>query len=219
MTAVLLAVMLVLLAPPALQAQTGGEAYVSDSLEITFRRGPGTEFKILKMLKSGEKMKVLGPPEQGWVKAELGDGTVGYVLSRWLTSEEPISRQAAAIMEENETLRSRDRELTLEQERLSRRSTELAAELERVTREMEKAQADLAQFRTDAKDVVKVREELEVLRKQHEILEERYRKAVIAGEEGEERHWWILFGAGVLVFGMIVGAVSRRSSGGYGRIG
>ena len=66
-------------------------AYVSDSCEITFRRGAGNEFKVLRMLKSGDAMTIQENLDGGWAKVALEDGETGYVISRFLTTEEPLS--------------------------------------------------------------------------------------------------------------------------------
>jgi len=45
-------------------------AYVTDSFEITFRTGPGTNHKIMRMLSSGQPVEVVR--EEGeWSLAEL----------------------------------------------------------------------------------------------------------------------------------------------------
>ena len=82
-------------------------AYVSDSCEITFRRGAGNDFKVMRMLKSGEALNILEDVGGGWVKVAMEDGDTGYVISRFLTTDEPLSRQAVALKDENGKLKEK----------------------------------------------------------------------------------------------------------------
>ncbi len=194
--------------------------YVTDTVEITFRRGPGTEFKVMKVLKSGDRMKVVNEPEQqqGWRKVALEDGSTGYVLSRFITDQEPLSRKGQILVDDNQKLRTRVDSLTAENTRLGGLNTELTSKLTASADELKSVREELDQLKSDSKDVVKVRTEFQTLKKQNAELEERYRKAAVAGDEGEEKHLWVLLGAGVLVFGIVVGSISRRSSGSYAKL-
>ena len=206
--AVILAVILWCSVAPA----ATGAAYVSDECEITFRRGAGNEFKILRMLKSGSQVEVVSENQDGWSEVKLEDGSVGFVLSRFLRSEAPLSLQAEKFRAENETLKSTAENLKNMNETLSSENARLKDELTTVKDELQKVQGDYDQLKINAKDVVSVTKELQSLKQSHEKLEEQYREAKVEQEEGKGMQLWLLFGAGILLFGIIVGVISRRSS-------
>ena len=189
-----------------------GTAYVSDECEITFRRGAGNEFKILRMLKSGSQVQVVSETPDGWAEVKLEDGSVGYVLSRFLKSEAPLSLQAEKFRSENETLKSTAENLKNTNETLTAENDRLKNELTAAKNELQKVQEDYAQLKLNAKDVVSVTKELQDLKQRHETLEKEYREAKVGQQVGKEMQMWLLFGAGILVFGIIVGVISRRSS-------
>ena len=87
-----------------------------------------------------------------------------------------------------------------------------------VTGEAGGLKSELEQLRADTQDVVKLRTEHAALKKEHQDLKERYREAKVSQEQGMERYTWLGVGAGILVIGMIAGALSRRSApNGWGR--
>ena len=59
--------------------------YVGDELVITLRQGKGTDYKIIRTLKSGTPFEVL---EEGksYLKVRTEDGVEGYVLRQYVTS-------------------------------------------------------------------------------------------------------------------------------------
>jgi SH3 domain protein len=80
----------------SVQAET---RYVSDQMFVTLRRGPGTEYKILKNLKTGTPLEVLEDGET-WLKVCYQDDTEGYVLQQYLTRELPKTMVIARLEKE-----------------------------------------------------------------------------------------------------------------------
>lgn len=66
------------LASPAVYAET---AYVSDELKIPMRSGASNKHRILKFLRSGTAMNVLGASEDGKYTEVETDGKSGWVLT------------------------------------------------------------------------------------------------------------------------------------------
>ena len=84
---------------PAEKPQSGGsgtekvtESPASGTLyttaKVNFRKGPGTDTKILSQLPEGAKVTVLAKASNGWYKVSY-DGTEGYVAGGYLTDKEP----------------------------------------------------------------------------------------------------------------------------------
>jgi SH3 domain protein len=116
--------------------------FVRDEIRINMRSGPGLEYRIVQLLRSGDEAKRLA--ERGdWIQVRLRDGKEGWVPSGYLTPKPPASVEVpelrsrlqdvetragrlqeqlgnqAEAMRELETLRVRVRELQAENIRLS----------------------------------------------------------------------------------------------------
>ena len=193
------------------------KAYVTDKCEITFRRGPGTDYKIVRLLKSGEAVEVIQEGEEGWAQVSLDDGSKGYVLLRLLTYEMPLSRKAEVLMEKSESLESETSKFREENETLKSENAQLKQELEQTRNQASTIEQQYNQLKLDSQDVLSLQTELTELREKHQDLEEKYRQARIETERKEDRHLWLIFGAAILAFGILIGVLSRRPSSRYGR--
>jgi len=123
-----------------------GEAnadYVSDNLKITVRTGPGTDHKIITMLQAGQKIEVL-KSSNGWSQIKLSENKLGWVLNRFLTSDEPcrhiltklekeyaeLQQQALPQFEQNKRLKKENKELFTQLAEQTKRAGNLKNELD-----------------------------------------------------------------------------------------
>ena len=95
----IIAIMLVLL-PAVVHAE---KKYINDLLEITLRTGQGIDHKIIEIVKSGQMVEVLKPGEQ-WTKIRRLNGTEGWVVSRFLTSNKPNILLLKELQEKHEAI-------------------------------------------------------------------------------------------------------------------
>jgi SH3 domain protein len=105
-------------------AVCGETMYVSDNLKLTLRTGPSTENKILAVIESGQMLETVEYGKE-WSRVQLPNGKEGWVLSRYLTSNETnniklerlqakhknLMAQAAALLEENTQLKTENKKL------------------------------------------------------------------------------------------------------------
>jgi uncharacterized protein YraI len=79
-----------------IKAQTNYET-VSDA---NFRKGPGTRYKSIGIVKSGEKVYVYDSTNPSWLKVEY-NGTLGYMSSKLLSPilNPPITNTTPSINE------------------------------------------------------------------------------------------------------------------------
>ena len=91
--------MVLLLFAASVHAQT---RYVSDRTIVELRRGPSTEYLILRNLEAGAAVQVLEQDSaSGYSRVRVQDqGTEGWILTRFLTAE-PIARDRLAAAERN----------------------------------------------------------------------------------------------------------------------
>jgi SH3 domain protein len=198
----------VLLFAAAANAQT---RYVSDRTIVELRRGPSTEFLILRNLEAGEAVQVLEQNEPaGYTRVKVVDqGTEGWILTRFLTAE-PIARDRLATAERNlTTARARVGEL---EQQVARLTADLAAsqsDLDEARMNHSTVSQELTELRSAAANVVQITEQNESLRQR---LIQRDREvedltATNASLTGRSSQNWFIVGAGVLFGGIVIGLV------------
>jgi SH3 domain protein len=198
--------------------------YVTDELTINLRRGMGNEYRILKMLPTGTPVQVL--ERQGeYSRVRDSDGTEGYVLSRFLTSETPKGLVAAQLERERDDLINELAQVRESFRDVDAQYTRYRNEIAALTRAHDEAQAGFEEFqgkyerlRQDAENVVALQQELDQLKAENLALE----SEVISWKEASSDALrtgmirWFVAGGGVLFTGWVLGNISlnrrKRSS-------
>lgn len=192
------------------------ERYVSDELHITFRRGPGSQYKIYRVLPTGTRVETLPPPEgadyseqtlEQWAYVRA-DGQTGWVQERFLMDQRParlrigdVEQELAAARSEIEELES---QLAAAESDKAGLQEELAAAEERIATlegELEKAQRGYELVEANEE----LKERVSKLIERREALKERNRRL-----QSSDRRDWFLAGAGVLVGGLLLGLILPR---------
>jgi SH3 domain protein len=191
------------------QAQT---RYVTDRTIVELRRGPSTEYLILRNLEAGEQVDVLEQnEEQGYSRVRVADqGTEGWILTRFLTAE-PIARERLAVAERTLT-GARERVATLEaqNEQLTRDLAATRTELEQARANHGTASRELADIRTAAANVVEIRDrntslQQRLVQRDQEVEQLTADNARLAGRSNQN---WFVVGAAVLLAGIVIGLVA-----------
>ena len=191
------------------QAQT---RYVTDRTIVELRRGPSTEYLILRNLEAGEQVDVLEQnEEQGYSRVRVADqGTEGWILTRFLTAE-PIARERLAVAERNLT-GARERVATLEaqNEQLTRDLAATRTELEQARANHGTASRELADIRNAAANVVEIRDQntslqQRLVQRDQEVDQLTADNSRLAGRSNQN---WFVVGAAVLLAGIVIGLVA-----------
>ena len=184
--------------------------YVTDSLEITLRTGPALDRKITAMLKSGQAMEIVEKGDE-WSQVRLSSGREGWVLNRFIQMELPVKIQLADLRKKYDDLMAgaaeplkKLKEVNAENIRLQRN----LAQTKRDLGELQKSYAELRKTTADARRIKKERDQLagELADKSKET---RQLKTALAAAEKKNNLWWFVAGAGVLIFGFILGFAVR----------
>jgi SH3 domain protein len=186
--------------------------YVTDRAIIELRRGPSTEYLILRNLESGTEVRVLEQDESnGYSRVSVGDqGVEGWILTRFLTSE-PIARDRLSAAEGN-LAAARQRVTALETE-VKDLSTQLAAtktDLEQTRGTHAATSQELAEIRTAAANVVAIRDQNTSLRQQLTQRESEVEALTVANARLASRNNqnWFVVGAAVLLGGIVIGLIA-----------
>ncbi len=191
------------------------KAYVIDSLTITFRTGPSIENKIIANLSSGQALEVLGL-QGDWSQVRLlkngESGEEGWVLSRYLITRQPWKMLADALSKENAQLKE---DLTVLEKKSSeavRREQELATTLQKTAMSLNKLEKEHESLKNRSAEYLKLEAQykathskLETIQREFEGITENYERL-----RSSQRNKWYMTGAGVLLFGLIVGLVLGR---------
>jgi SH3 domain protein len=179
--------------------------YVTDQMRITVRSGPSLGNKVIAMVKTGDKLTLLGSKKEGWALVRLPDGKEGWALTRFLTKERPAKLRLAELDPANKDMARRLEQLHSENQRLSRELSKTEAELAVLSARYEKLQADAA-------DVVALKQRHQRLRTQFAEQSKQFKELVVENKslKFSSNLKWFLAGAGVLVVGWIMGLALHR---------
>ena len=168
-------------------------------VEVTLRRGPGTDFGISQMVRSGSPVEVLETNRAaGWTRVRLGTGTEGWMLTRYLIENPASMQELVAAQRRIEELTALNREVGGERNRLMNESDQLAEELAKLR--------DLSSD-TIALESTKNRLEASVTRLEQEVSQLKEENRLLGANVKRD---WFLAGGGVLFVGLLLGLVLPR---------
>ncbi len=184
--------------------------YVTDSLGITLRTGPALDRKITAMLKSGQPMEIIEKGDE-WSQVRLPSGREGWVLNRFIQVEVPKSIQLAALQKKYDDLMAGAAEPLKKLKEVNGENTRLRTTLEKTKRDMGELQKSYKELRETTADARRIKKERDQLAKElaDKSKETRLLKTALAAAEKKNTLWWFITGAGVLLFGFILGFAVR----------
>jgi SH3 domain protein len=190
------------------QAET---MYVTDVLKLIVRSEKGYDQNLLTVIKSGQVVEVL-QKDGDWVRVRLSDGREGWVLGRYLISDETnnlklenlqkkhkvLSGQIAALLEENTTLNTANKKLLSEFDQMAKTVKEVSTSYENLKIEAADYLALKAKY---ARTNTQLAEKTQLEKKLKEEIERLETRQTIR---------WFMSGAGVLFLGFIIGFSAKR---------
>lgn len=194
------------------QAQT--TRYVTDSLPLEARSGPSTGYRIISMLESGTPVTVL---EQagGYSRIRTPEGTVAWILTRYLMDEPSARNQLAAAQEELEAVKAENAELRSALDTARSQGTQTEADRNKVEEDLARVSKELAEIRRTAAATLAIEQQNQELQTQVVKLE---RELQLAQQENMslsdrgDRDWFVT-GAAVLFGGIVLGLILPRLRG------
>ena len=196
-------------------AHAAETVYVTDQTDFALRSTENSRGKILKMLPSGTPLTVVSQNNKtGFAYVRLENGTVGYILTRYITKEPPQNLDAGSLRTENISLKTELEALkksvssgsTLEQSLVNERD-----QLSRELSELKQTAANAIQIKYQRDElqerVINVERELEQLKLENRALED------------STNQDWFLYGGLLSIISVILGfflpklSWRRRSSG------
>lgn len=192
-----------LMIPANLTAQT---MYVRPSSEVVVRRGQGTEFKIVAMVKNGTALELV-EQQKDYSKVRLENGTEGWILRRFLSETPPLTKVVDTLRKENALLVERENISAENLEKVSADLQQTQAELQDLAAEKERLDQSYQTLVSDTANVVKIKEAQQSTAAENEKLQQRLSVVMLENDElkKDNKLNWFLVGAGVLLAGFIAG--------------
>jgi len=221
---------LVLLFTPAFFNTAAAETrYVSDQLVITLRQGKTNQHKILRTLETGTPLEVL-EEDESYLKVRTNDGLEGYVLVQYISSDPPkqgiikrlegenndLKREIGRFKKSNDELNAKIATLqknhAQELLELTNRSTLIEESLENIKQEQAITDENYSILRDQSENVITISEERDQLLKDKSRLASEVTSLRNQYEKLSDTRMikWFLAGGGVLLFGWIIGKISRK---------
>ena len=190
------------------QAET---RYVTDVLRLRLRSEKGSDQNILGVVMSGQPVDLIQIEDQ-WAQVRLPDGKEGWVPSRFLTSRKTSAIVLENLQTQHQSLKDQLGGIMDENRHLTKENKRLRLELNQLETSIKKANTSYENLKSEAADYLDLKakyEEIMARVSQHAQKSEEF-KAEIERLETRQVIRWFLGGAGVLLFGIIIGYAAKR---------
>lgn len=188
-------------------AASAATQYVSDQLSINMRSGPGTKYRIEKLLDAGDQIDTLGSSSQGWTHVRTSSGKTGYVLTRFL-SDQPAARDQVASMKQNVSkLQSNNADLKKELAQALHGSDKLGELKRDLVAQNKKLKSQLQNIRETSADAIRISKENQKYRKQLMSLRSDVDRLKHENQALQSRRSGMKIGALILFVGILLGIV------------
>jgi SH3 domain protein len=203
----LIAILIVLL-PAVVHAE---KKYINDLLEITLRTGQGIDHKIIEIVKSGQVVEVLEPGDQ-WTKIRRLNGTEGWVVSRFLTSNKPNILLLKELQEKHEEIMIRNDSQLIKIAKLQGDNKELRSKLAVSAKTLNDLNNSFETLKKESGEFLQLKSKYNKATAQLAKQKEKIQKCEDDLSKLEQRQIfrWIFTGAGILFVGFLLGISGKR---------
>lgn len=181
--------------------------YIDGIQKVTFRTGPGTDNKIIRMIESNEKVTLLESGDT-WTKVKDTEGNEGYVLNRFVTKDTPYIYRYQYQKSLVEKLKEKEDKLTQEIKELKTELGKTKTDLSTTKQSLSDTEQNYTQLQEGASDYIGLKKKYDSTVLALKQSTERVKKL----EEQVNTHYikWFLAGGGVLLLGWLIGLISRK---------
>lgn len=146
------------------QSAVAQTRYVTDDFEIMLRTGPSIQNKIVRTLRSGDRIEVLREDAgNGHSQVQTSNGEIGYLLTRFITTSRSAASRVEALNRQLEELSSEPGELRTLLANSQDENEELREENSSLSRQLKSSTAELARITEAAGNAVFLASENEKL--------------------------------------------------------
>lgn len=191
--------------------------YVSDKLWLQLRTGPGSDFRILKALPSGEHLIFREQTEdKNYTRVTTDKGVDGWVLTRFLETEPVAKEKLILAQRELDKVKAELETLKQQTTALSEEKSSLTGDHSSLTREKKALEKELKRITEISANALQLDSKNSKLTKRNQELEIQLETLIADNtrlKDNKERTFLII-GGGLIVFGIILGLAIPAMRGG-----
>jgi SH3 domain protein len=185
--------------------------YISDTVKVTMRTGPGNDRKIIALLSIGTKVEVVQPGDE-WTLVRLANGKEGWVINRFLTDKIPSDIELNLLKSKYDALKASASEMQKKNSFLTAENEKLTTEFAVSRKKLQKITDDFETLKSESKEFLELQSKFKAASSK---LSEQTKKAEKFEDELTKLLWnqnikWFLSGAGILILGFIIGFGTKR---------
>lgn len=190
------------------------QRYVVDTIVVSLREGPGSQYKAIKTVQTGQSMEVI-ESKNNFLRVRTSEGDEGWLPSQY-TASQPTSANVLQELQEKVNL------LTTQNEQLkaqisdnvsaSTSGVNESSGLKKLQQKLDSMTEQYSLLEADSKDILQIRDENKRLKSEltatqtnMEILQRDNKFTAM-----RQSIYWFLAGGGVFLAGWIVGKFSSR---------
>jgi len=184
-------------------------------MRITLRTGPDVSYKVIGLVGSGESVDLIEESHK-WSRVETDDNKVGWVMTRFLTTDIPKSDLLNKLKKEHESLKEKTKRYANENEKLKTENKDIKKELSTKVIELKKLSDSYDNLNKGCQKYknLKIKHAKitdEMTNQQKELIQLKQEKAVL---ESYQLFWGFFMALGVLAVGFIIGKSSQKKRSG-----
>ena len=187
--------------------------YISDELTVPLRRGPSNGHKIVNAaLPSGLALEVLGEDTAaGFTQVRTPNGTEGWVPTQFLVKQPIAKDRLAAATKRVEALEAQLKSIRENYQDVRGARTEIEGRATELSKENQKLQTELAEIRRVSATAITQFEENKQLKTDNASLLAQVTQLTdrVKSLERNSILRWMLTGGGLVLLGLILGAVIK----------
>lgn len=181
--------------------------YISNLQKITFRTGPGTSNKIIRMIEANEKVTVLEQVDD-WSKIKDKEGVEGYVMARFVTDEIPYVNRYKWLKKKYDRLQEKMAKIEESNKTLNESLKTTQGELTSAQTQLSDTSKSFEDLKTGSADYIGLKKKFESTVKELGVQNTRVKE--LEAHVSIYYIQWFLAGGGVLFFGWLIGMLSRK---------
>jgi len=182
--------------------------YVTDQFEVMLRTGPSVKNKIVKVLRSGDRVEVIGEAAEGdYREVTTSAGDTGFILTRYLDSDQSARNQVKSLSAQLDTLRSKPGELQTLLANSQEENQQLISQNVSLTEQLKRASGELSHIKEVSKDAVALAQRNTTLENElqqvHLQLDDMRIQNKVLNDQSAKR--WFVLGGGTILVGLLLG--------------
>ncbi len=187
--------------------------YVSDVLIINMRSGPTNEYRIIKRLKSGSELTVLGQSSnKKFTQVRTNKGLTGWVLSQYLVKQKSAKQQLAEAKKTIAMLSEDAGPMLKDIENTKALNNRLRKENAQLTAQNQQIQAEIKQIKALSANAIAISQSNKELGQSNQLL--RSEIDVLSADNKRLKDNsdidWFINGAGAVGFGVLLALLIPR---------